>query len=384
MRSTGSRRFDAMTRAAAAIALGGALLLSAAVFDSPSLYVSGVALCALGGGALAWVTLAAAGAAVERRAGPPTVVEDEPWPLRVELRGGLLPPPGGAVLDPLLEEPVRVGPLGPSSVRVDVRFGRRGRRTLPPAALELRDPLALCVRRVTGTNVAAVLVLPRVEHVRAAAGGGAGVGGTGLGGAGAGPAQLGLQAASEVEVDGLRPYRDGAPATRIHWPAVARTGEMVERRLVADADSAPLVLLDAARPASEEALDSAVRAAASLVFHLAHVGGCGVLLPGDRRPIQVTPDLGAWPALHARLAVVEAGGRSSLARAARGGAVFWVTGAAGAVPAPLARLATGPRWLVAATPPRGYRAGFTVAGCVGVRLDRATRAPAARGRRSAA
>ena len=81
---------------------------------------------------------------------------------------------------------------------------------------------------------------------------------------------------------------------------------MLERRLTADGDSAPLVVLDASAPPSEEALDMAVRAAASLCLHLARRGGCALLLPGDRRPLFVAPDLAAWPAAHARLAVVEA------------------------------------------------------------------------------
>src|SRR3989442_1149315 len=112
-----------MSRAAAAVALGGALLLSAAMFGSPSLYVPGGGLCRVGG------------------------------------------PPGGDVL-----------------------------------------------------------VLPRIEPVLAAGAGGSGAGRVALGGAGHGLTVTGLQAsAAELEVDGLRPYREGTSASRIHWPAVART-----------------------------------------------------------------------------------------------------------------------------------------------------------------
>src|SRR5437763_11777074 len=100
-----------MRRAAGADALGGALLLSAAIFDSPSLYVPGIGLCLLGTGTVAWVRLAASGAGLTRVPGPATVVEGQAWPLRIELRSGLLPPPGGAVLEPLLSAPVPIGPL---------------------------------------------------------------------------------------------------------------------------------------------------------------------------------------------------------------------------------------------------------------------------------
>ena len=148
-------------------------------------------------------------------------------------------------------------------------------------------------------------MLPAVEPVSAQGGGGrAGVGA--LAGHGGRPAAGRLPGAeAELDLDGLRPYRPGASASRIHWPAYARTGEMLERRLVAESESSPLVVLDSRRASSEESLDAAVRAAASLCVHLARFGGVGVLLPGDRRVTQVASDLVAWPAVHARLAVVE-------------------------------------------------------------------------------
>jgi len=189
--------------------------------------------------------------------------------------------------------------------------------------------------------------------------------------------------AAELDLDGLRPYRLGTPASRIHWPAVARSGEMLERRLSAESDSAPLVVLDCARPPSEEALDRAVRAAASLCLHLARRGGCALLLPGERRPVAVAPDLAAWPRLHARLALVEASLRPpALARARRAGAVLWVS-AAGSAPRELPRGAGGGGWLVTAEPREGARAEFTVAGCAGYRLGRPARS-AASGPRSGA
>ena len=149
---------------------------------------------------------------------------------------------------------------------------------------------------------------------------------------------------------------------------------MLERRLTAEADSAPLVVLDAARPPSEDALDRAVRAAASLCLHLACHGGSALLLPGERRPVAVGPELGAWPGLHARLALVGACSRGpALARARRAGSVFWVS-AAGVAPRDLARSAAGGGWLVTPLERPGSRAQFSVAGCTGHRLGRSARA----------
>ena len=49
-------------------------------------------------------------------------------------------------------------------------------------------------------------------------------------------------------MESLRPYREGAPASRIHWPTVARVGTLMERRLLADSDSQPLVVVDPTHP----------------------------------------------------------------------------------------------------------------------------------------
>jgi uncharacterized protein (DUF58 family) len=360
-----------VTRAASAAALGALMLAAGAVFDTDSLFVPGVALLLLAIGFGGWVALAARGAGISRAPGPHTVVEEQPYPLRLELRAGLLPPPGGELDDPLLERPIRIGPGASRRVRIDVRFARRGRRTLEPGSLRISDPLRIAVREIAASGPAhELLVLPRTEEVRSVRPGGGAGNGTGADGSGGRSALRGRAdgSAAELDLDGLRPYREGAPATRIHWPAVARTGEMLERRLTAESDSAPLVVLDASRPPSEESLDAAVRAAASLCLHLAHSGGCALLLPGERRSLRVAPDLAGWPAAHARLAVVAAtGARPALAGARRAGAVMWVS-ARPDPPRDLARSAGGGAWLVAPAigPPNG--AAFTVAGCVGRRL----------------
>ncbi len=367
-------------RATATALLGVGLALAAATFDSPSLYVPGVALVALAAGAAIWVPLAARGASLTRHPGPPRVVEDEPYPLRVELRAGLLPPPGGELLEPLLGWPVSIAGRWSRRVRINVRFSRRGRRVLEPGRLVIRDPLGMCERELVGEGEGEVLVLPRIEPVTAPGGGAAGAGDhTGIG-TEHGLAGRRLDASTaELEIDGLRAYREGSPASRIHWPTVARRGEMVERRLVAELDSAPLVVLDCSNPASPEALDMAVRAAGSLCVHLARASGCSILLPGERRPVEVGRDMGAWPSVHVRLALAEPGpAPPTAALAPRAGAVLWVTAAdLAAAPRALERLPAPARFVVGPhTPPR-TPATFEVAGCSGCRLGRAGRSVAA-------
>ncbi|HYP49232.1 MAG TPA: hypothetical protein VEQ61_11400, partial [Thermoleophilaceae bacterium] len=185
-----------MTRALATAALGVLLCLAAATVDSPSLFVPGVSLVLLVVGAVAWVELAASGARLKREAGPHTVVEEEPYPLRVELRAGVLPPPGGELIEPLLGWPVPVAGRWSRRIRINVRFSRRGRRELEPGVLVIRDPLRLRVREVKGEGGEEVLVLPRIEPVVAPGGDGGATGNEGVNGLAAGLAGRRLDAAT--------------------------------------------------------------------------------------------------------------------------------------------------------------------------------------------
>ncbi len=340
------------------------MALSAAAFDLPSLYVPGLALIALATAAAGWVILAVHGLRMERGPVPASLIEDERCELAIDLRTGRVPIPGGTVTVGAGGE--RVIPTGTRGIRhitADARFDRRGPARLEPARVRVRDPLALASRTLE-TAAADVLVLPRVESVSLDARGG-------KLGTRAGPV---AGAAAELELDSLRPYQSGTSAARIHWPTFARTGEMMERRLMADADSRPLVVLDASRPASRDALDRAVRAAASLCFGLAEAGGCTVLLPGDRRPTHVGADLHGWPPLHMRLALVESTADSPRLPAASGRvAVFWVTARSDGAPAGFVTPAAAERFVVAAEPPAGADDVRDVCGCAVRRLTPASR-----------
>ncbi len=356
-------------RAGAGVALLGlGLFLLAGLLDAEPLYVPGIGLLVLALAAWAWVALAAAGAGAWRELDVRRVPEGEAIPVTLRVRSAGIPLPGGAVEDPLLPRPVPLPPLRPRTggapgehegvLHLAVSFARRGRRTVEPPALLLRDPLGLVPRRVRGRGEATeLLVLPLLLPVRTGAGGGDG-------GLGAGPA-------AATDLDGLRPYREGASASRIHWPAVARTGELIERRLRTEGDARPVVVLDARAPDSEAALDAAVRAAASLAHALGQAQGCALLLPQERRPADIEPDLGSWALAHARLALVEAGGPAPVpdSGAARRGAVLYVAARSlTRLPAPWASVARGPRFVVVPEEAAGWAGrapAFRVAGCAG-------------------
>jgi uncharacterized protein (DUF58 family) len=364
--------------AAAGIALLGlALIVTGGLFDAEPLYVPGAAFAALGVVVPVWLHVAARGAKVSREITARRVVEEDPFEVLLTVKAGVLPPLSARIADPLVPAGVPaplVAPGGaPGHVRLTVRFARRGRRRLGPPSLVFRDPLGLACVSVPGHGEHDVLVLPRVGPVQFVTEGGAAR-------AGRAPA---LVASAAIEVDGLRPYREGAPASRIHWPAVARGAGLIERRLRGESDSRPLIVLDARAPDTPEDLDAAVRAAASLCHELAKAGGCSLLLPGDRRGTVIDADLGGWPALHARLALVEGGPGTPPPSAAAGegrrGPVVYVS-ARRVHRLPAAYSASrGTRYLVVPGDLPGRAATFAVTGCHGYALTRAERAEAVAG-----
>jgi uncharacterized protein (DUF58 family) len=178
-------------------------------------------------------------------------------------------------------------------------------------------------------------------------------------------------ATAEVDVDGLRPLREGTSAARIYWPAVARGAEPMERRLAGEGDGRPLIVLDPRGAAKPEDVDAAVRAAASLTVHLARGGGCSLLLPGDNRPTTVEPTLAGWPHLHARLAVVPDHGRPVLAGlTGRRGDVIYISARVRSSPPAGTGTAGGARLLVVPGGLPGRRALFAVAGCQAYAMER--------------
>jgi uncharacterized protein (DUF58 family) len=289
-------------------AAGAALVLIAFVFAAGPLFVAGVALGVLGAFAPLWVLWSVRGTRVARILVTERVTEGVMLNAMIEVRRPLSPDGWGRleVVDGLSDSRFALGARGSplrrtrlARVHVVTAFDRRGEYQVPPPQLLARDPFALARAGWPGDGpVQTVLVLPRTEPVRwrGAAGGPRLAGGRG---------DSASEALAASDLEGLRPYRPGTPASRIHWPALARGRGLIERRLQADAEQRPLVVLDARLRGRDPApLDAAVRAAASIVLALARDGGCGLLLPGQARAIMIDATLASWPDAHARLAVV--------------------------------------------------------------------------------
>ena len=355
-----------MTGARTPIALGALLLLAAFGLGAPALVLPGVALLLMGALLTAWTRLAADGVVVSRSSLPARVDEGQPFELVHRVEAGRLPL-AGVLVDPLLEEP---RPLrgsrfdGTIEVRGRGRIERRGRHLLPGPSVRISDPLGVASRTVGSEGPTAVLVLPRVERVSFAPGEGPS-GGRRLAAAGE-LADEGLrESAADPELEGLRPYRPGTRASRIYWPALARGDDLLERHLSPAADSGPLIVLDTRDPADPDALDRAVRAAASVAAHLARLGGCELMIGGDHRSWRVSDDPATLLEARSALALVsERDGAPRSARLASVTTLVWIT--AGRSRPPLGRRTTG--LLIGPERLPGRDPLMAVAGCFGYPL----------------
>jgi uncharacterized protein (DUF58 family) len=335
--------------------VGAFLCLLAGAFGVPSLYVPGLTLLLLAAGARRWASLAAARVRLNRRPRALTIEEGGRLTLRVTIerprvlgRGGELAPLAGGAFAPLRSRNQR-------ALEVNVTANQRGAHALAPTLLRFRDPFGICAREVA-SEPTELLVLPHVERVA--------------------PVHLARLAGSRSpgvhpsdswgEIDGLRLAGPDTRASRIHWASVARTGALMERRLVPEPDGVPMVVLDARESSDPHSLDMAVRAAASLALAFARSGGCSLLLPGDQYPQRLDGHPRGWRHAHAHLAVARAGA-VAWAQCARASLVVLVS-PDGLPRTPDRRHATVD-YVVSPFPGAERRVLFKVAGCAVQSVD---------------
>jgi uncharacterized protein (DUF58 family) len=285
-----------LSRATEVSGVGALLCLLAGAFGVPSLYVPGLTLLLLAAGTWGWVRFAAGRVRLARQPRSLTVEEGGRLTLQVTIerprllaRGGELAAMAGGGFVPLRSR-------GQRALEVNVTAKHRGAHLLAPTVLRFRDPFGICAREVT-SEPTELLVLPRIERVapvhlaRLVGSSTAGV----------------LPSDSWGEIDGLRLAGPDTRASRIHWASVARTGDLMERRLAPEPDAVPMVVLDARESSDPESLDMAVRAAASLALAFARGGGCSLLLPGDQYPQRLDGQPRGWRHAHAHLALAHPG-----------------------------------------------------------------------------
>ena len=219
-----------------------------------------------------------ASVAVERRSAPSRIAVDETATVTVRMTNA------GERRTPLMlaEERLNLalgdrprfllGRLDPGEgrqVQYAVRSHLRGRHPLGPLTVDLRDPFGLTRRfaEVGGTDD--LVVLPRIDPLT-----GGRPPGNGVGAEGEIPHMVALHGEDDQSI---REYRDGDDLRRIHWPATARTGDLMVRQEDRPARRTATVLLDPRADAhrgagAHSSFEWAVSAAASLVAHLSGLG----------------------------------------------------------------------------------------------------------------
>lgn len=135
-----------------------------------------------------------------------------------------------------------------ATVSIRVPTGTRGLLTLSGVGVWCEDPLRLVARRITVAAPAHVIVYPAPAEVAPP-------------GHRAGAHPRGRERASTAgttnalsgdELSGLRPYAPGDRLTRLHWPSLARSGELVVREFL-EPQSGSLSLLVDLRPSAHSA-----------------------------------------------------------------------------------------------------------------------------------
>lgn len=170
---------------------------------------------------------------------------------------------------------------------IPVPTATRGLLALGGVGLWCEDPLRLFAARVTVAPPAHVVVHPVPARPRRATPG-ARPAPAAARRTGAGPVHL----VPGDELSGLRPYAPGDRLSRLHWPALARSGDLVVREFV-EPDAGSLSLLVDVRPDVHDAasFEQVVAAAAALALDAVGRGATVEVCTsaGDRAEIVPNP-----------------------------------------------------------------------------------------------
>ena len=159
-----------------------------------------------------------------------------------------------------------IPPRGKQTVSYSVRARSRGRYRVGPLTAYVTDPFGLARVAISFSGQDELIVYPEVEELQPPRSSAAG------GGPGTSRARQLLRAGEEFYT--MRQYEVGDDLRRIHWPSVAKTGELMIRQHEAAHRAAATLFLDtrARILPSGDPFERAVSAAASIAAAYARAG----------------------------------------------------------------------------------------------------------------
>lgn len=327
------------TRGSAFVASGACLLMAGFLLGQRDLTRIGLLLLLLTVGALWFGRSRGVALEVSRTATPPTAQIGEPVVITVSVTN---PGPSSSPvllceeqLGYLLGDRPRfvlpaLDPGGRCEVQYVVRSPIRGAHLLGPLGTRVRDNFGLSLQLADIGEASELLVVPKPVPLHASP-----PGSTGLGEDTGSAATLALHGDND---QGIREYRQGDDLRRIHWPASARTGDLMVRQEDRPIRRQALVLLDTRESAHtgfgvSSTIEWAVVMAASVTAHLQALGySVQALTPADGGEVTVSEDLPGTLVALAKARLTSAESLEDLLHAARGlsrrgGLVVFVGGA---------------------------------------------------------
>ena len=308
-----------VTRRGGALIVGAAVLWAVARFlGVPELYVVAVATFALVLCATIAVRISTANVSVRRHVAGDRILAGGTGEVSLELRNDARLP--AALL--LVEDtcPTALAPP-PRFIVPGLGAGRttglsyvlhgeaRGRYTVGPMRLRVRDPFGLAqrIRRYKGTED--VVVYPRIEPLEEQPAPGSHTG--------SGTSALRRLFNTGDEFYTMREYVTGDDLRQVHWPSTAHRQKLMVRQQEQPWEAQATVVCDTRRNAHrylgpDSPVEKAISLAASLVWHLADDGfTLRLMTDADQRPPVITP----WTAMLDRLAEIEPSRTPALAPA---------------------------------------------------------------------
>jgi uncharacterized protein (DUF58 family) len=283
----GRLRRTLTTRGTAFAGGGAGLVLAGILLGQRDVTRVGVLVLALVGIALLLVNRHGLGLDVTRTVTPSRVAIDERSVVTARIRNTETSPSPISMAEESIDyalgdRPRFVVPaLRPGTtheVQYTVRSHTRGLHRLGPLRVRVKDPFGLALRATSVPGDAEVVVLPRVVPLTS----GRSLG-SGIGSEGSIPHMVALHGEDDQTV---REYRDGDDLRRIHWPATARTGDIMVRQEDLPAKRRAVVLLDTRASGHggsgrNSSLEWGVTTAASLLVHLVGTSYSVHLLTAD-------------------------------------------------------------------------------------------------------